>query len=71
MWREVLTDLPDFRIELIEVELHSMGRASGADIRSTVFQVVTFRRGKVARVEGHRHRADALEAAAASPLRRA
>jgi ketosteroid isomerase-like protein len=40
-----------------------MGRASGADTRAAVFQVVSFRDEKVARVEGFRDRAEALEAA--------
>jgi ketosteroid isomerase-like protein len=75
MWREVLGDFPDFRIELMEVvtdrgdiivfkvEFQGMGRASGADTRAAVFQVVSFRDEKVARVEGFRDRAEALEAA--------
>jgi ketosteroid isomerase-like protein len=75
MWREVLGDFPDFRIELMEVvtdrgdiivfkvEFLGMGRASGADTRAAVFQVVSFRDEKVARVEGFRDRAEALEAA--------
>jgi ketosteroid isomerase-like protein len=75
MWREVLGDFPDFRIELMEVvtdrgdiivlkvEFQGMGRASGADTRAAVFQVVSFRDEKVARVEGFQDRAEALEAA--------
>jgi ketosteroid isomerase-like protein len=75
MWREVLGDFPDFRIELMEVvtdrgdiivfkvEFQGMGRASGADTRAAVFQVVSFCDEKVARVEGFRDRAEALEAA--------
>jgi ketosteroid isomerase-like protein len=75
MWREVLGDFPDFRIELMEVvtdrgdiivfkvEFQGMGRASGADTRAAVFQVVSFRDEKVARVQGFRDRAEALEAA--------
>jgi ketosteroid isomerase-like protein len=75
MWREVLGDFPDFRIELMEVvtdrgdiivfkvEFQGMGRASGADTRAAIFQVVSFRDEKVARVEGFRDRAEALEAA--------
>jgi ketosteroid isomerase-like protein len=39
-----------------------MGSASGADIRTTVFQVVSFRDGRVARVQGFRDRREALEA---------
>ena len=46
MWREVLTDVPDFRIDLVNVvadegdtvvvEVHFLGmRASGADLRTT------------------------------------
>ena len=74
MWREVLRDFPDFRIELmevvadrgdsivVEVEFQGMGRASGAGTRTAVFQVASFRDGKVARVEGFRDRAEALEA---------
>jgi ketosteroid isomerase-like protein len=74
MWRDVLRDFPDFRIELmevvmewghtllLEVEFQGMGRASGADTRTTVFQVVSFRDGRVARVEGFRDRTEALEA---------
>src|SRR5215213_1696408 len=49
MWREVLMDVPDFRIDfvrvvadspdvaVIEVEFAGMGKASGADIRTSVF----------------------------------
>jgi ketosteroid isomerase-like protein len=74
MWRDVLGDFPDFRIELVdvvadrgdtlvfEVEFQGMGRASGADTRTTVFQVTSFRDGKVARVEGFRERRGALAA---------
>ena len=74
MWREVLTDVPDFRIELVdvvadegdtivvEVDFLGMGRASGADIRTTVYQAVSFRHGKVASVRGFRTASDALEA---------
>ena len=74
MWMEVLRNFPDFRIELmelvtargdtvvLEVEFQGMGRASGADTRTTVFQVVSFREGRVARVEGFRDRREALEA---------
>src|SRR5687767_14197996 len=52
MWRDVLTGFPDFRLELldvvaeredaivVEVEFHGVGRASGADTRTTVFQVI-------------------------------
>jgi ketosteroid isomerase-like protein len=77
MWREVLTGFPDFRIELIEVvgeredsivvkvEFQGMGRTSGADTRTTVFQVVSFREAKVTRVEGFRDRTEALDAVAA------
>jgi ketosteroid isomerase-like protein len=79
MWQEVLRDFPDFRIELMEVvtdrgdtlvvkvEFQGMGRASGADTRTTVFQVVSFRGRKVTRVEGFRDRAEALEAVGLSP----
>jgi ketosteroid isomerase-like protein len=74
MWREVLRSFPDFRIELmevvaargdtlvLEVAFQGAGRASGADTRTTVFQVVSFRDGSVARVEGFRDRREALEA---------
>jgi ketosteroid isomerase-like protein len=74
MWRDVLRNFPDFRIELMElvtargdtlvfrVEFQGMGRASGADTRTTVFQVVSFRDGRVARVESFRDRRDALGA---------
>jgi ketosteroid isomerase-like protein len=74
MWREVIREVPDIRLELIEVlkdlgdtivtqvEFQGMGRASGADIRTTLFQVVWFRDGQVARVEGYRDRRDALAA---------
>jgi ketosteroid isomerase-like protein len=74
MWREVLTDVPDFRIELVEVvadeadtvvvevDFLGMGRASGADIRTTVYQAVSFRHDKVASVKGFRTASEALEA---------
>jgi uncharacterized protein (TIGR02246 family) len=56
MWREVLRDLPDFQIELVEVvaeaadtvviqvDFLGMGRATGADIRTTVYQAASLRR---------------------------
>jgi ketosteroid isomerase-like protein len=74
MWRDVLRDFPNFRIELMEVvadqgdtivlkvEFQGMGRASGADIRTTVFHVASFRGGKVTRVVGFRDLAEALQA---------
>ena len=74
MWIEVLRDVPDFRIEfvqvvadspatvVVEVEFRGMGKASGADIRTTVFQAASFRDGKVTRVQGFRTAAEALEA---------
>jgi ketosteroid isomerase-like protein len=74
MWREVLRDVPDFRIELLqvvadspdtvvlEVEFRGVGKASRADIRTTVYQAVSFRDGKVTRVQGFRTAAEALEA---------
>jgi ketosteroid isomerase-like protein len=49
---------------VVEVEFQGMGKASGADVRTTVFQAATFRDGKVTRVEGFRDRAEALEAVA-------
>jgi ketosteroid isomerase-like protein len=76
MWRDVLTGFPDFRLELldvvddredaivVEVEFQGVGKASGADTRTTVFQVISFHHGKVMRVEGFRDRAEALEALA-------
>jgi ketosteroid isomerase-like protein len=76
MWRDIIREVPDLRLELIavvrdqadaiviEVELQGSGRASGAGIRATVFQVAWFRDGKVARVEGFRDRVEALEALA-------
>jgi ketosteroid isomerase-like protein len=74
MWREVLRDLPDLRIELEEVvrdqgdvlvvavSFQGMGRASGADIRATVFQAISFRDGQVTRIQGFQDRDEALEA---------
>ena len=74
MWREVLKDVPDFRIELVEViaegadsvvvevDFLGMGRASGADIRTTVYQAASFRNGKVLNVQGFRTAAEALGA---------
>jgi ketosteroid isomerase-like protein len=74
MWGEVLRDFPDFRIELIDViaargnsvvakvEFCGMGRASGADVRTTVFQAVSFRDGRTIRVQGCRTGPEALEA---------
>jgi ketosteroid isomerase-like protein len=74
MWREVLRDVPDFRIELVEVvadeedtvvvevDFLGMGRASGADIRTTVYQAASFRHGKVASVQGFRTAPEALHA---------
>ena len=73
MWRDVLKDVPDFRIELVdvvadtphtvvvEVVFQGMGRASGADIRTTVYQAASFRDDKVVRVQGFRTAAEALE----------
>jgi ketosteroid isomerase-like protein len=74
MWREVLKDVPDFQIELVEVvaegadtvvvevDFLGMGRASGADIRTTVYQAASFRDGKVLSVEGFRTATEALGA---------
>ena len=74
MWIEVLRAVPDFRIEfvqvvadspgtvVVEVEFRGMGKASGADVRTTVFQAASFRAGKVTRVQGFRTAAEALEA---------
>jgi hypothetical protein len=74
MWIEVLSAVTDFRIEfvqvvadspntvVVEVEFRGMGKASGADIRSTVFQAASFRHGKVTRVHGFRTAPEALEA---------
>jgi ketosteroid isomerase-like protein len=74
MWREVLRDVPDFRIELVgvvadqadtvvvEVDFLGMGRASRADIQTTVYQAALFRHGKVASVQGFRTAAEALRA---------
>jgi ketosteroid isomerase-like protein len=78
MWREVIGEVPDIRLELVDVlkdvgdtivtkvEFQGMGRASGADIRTTLYQVLSFRDGQVARVEGFRDREHAL---AAIPMR--
>jgi ketosteroid isomerase-like protein len=74
MWREVIGEVPDIRLVLVdvlkdagdtlvtEVEFQGMGRASGADIRTTLYQVVSFRDGQVARVEGFRDLKEALAA---------
>ena len=74
MWREVLTDIPDFQFEFIqvvaespdcvvfEVEFRGLGKASGADIRTRVYQAVSFRDRKVVRVQGFRTAVEALEA---------
>jgi ketosteroid isomerase-like protein len=74
MWREVLRDVPDFRIDfvrvvadspelaVVEVEFRGTGKASGAAIRASVFQAVAFRDSKVTRVEGFRSAGEALEA---------
>jgi ketosteroid isomerase-like protein len=74
MWREVLKDVPDFQIELVqvvaegadtvvvEVDFLGMGRASGADIRTTVYQAASFRNGKVLSVQGFRTAPEALGA---------
>jgi ketosteroid isomerase-like protein len=74
MWREVLRDVPDLHMEFVrvvadspetvvlEVEFRGMGKASGADIRTAIFQAFSFRDGKVTRVQGFRTAAEALEA---------
>jgi ketosteroid isomerase-like protein len=74
MWREVIGEVPDIRLVLVEVlkdagdtlvtevEFQGMGRASGADIRTTLFQVLSFRDGKVTRVQGFRDLKEALAA---------
>ena len=74
MWREVLRDVPDLRMEFVrvvadsretvvlEVEFRGMGKASGADIRTRVYQAVSFRDRKVVRVQGFRTAVEALEA---------
>jgi ketosteroid isomerase-like protein len=73
MWREVLRDVPDFHIEFVqvvadspdvvvfEVEFRGTGKASGVDIRTSVYQAASFRDGKVTRVQGFRTAAEALE----------
>jgi SnoaL-like domain len=78
MWREVITHVPDFHIELVEVvadgadivvvgvNFLGMGWASGADISTTVYQAVSFRDGKVAIVQGFRTAPEALEAVGAA-----
>jgi ketosteroid isomerase-like protein len=75
MWGEVLRDFSAFRVELlevlsdlgdtivIEVSFHGIGRGSGADARTTIFQMASLRDGKVVRVQGFRDRTGALEAA--------
>ena len=75
MWREVLRDVPDLRMEFVqvvsdspenvvlEVEFRGMGKASGADIRTTLYQAISFRHGKVTRVQGFRTATEALEVA--------
>jgi ketosteroid isomerase-like protein len=72
MWREVLRDVPDFQIELVDVvaeaadtvvvkvDFLGMGRASGAAIRTTVYQAASFRNGKVQSVQGFRTAGEAL-----------
>jgi hypothetical protein len=74
MWREVLKDVPDFQIELVEVvaegadtavvkvDFLGMGGASGADIRTTVYQAASFRDGKVLSVHGFRTAGETLRA---------
>ena len=74
MWREVLKDVPDFQIELVDVVAEAadtvvvkvnfigMGRASGAAIRTTVYQAASFRDGKVQSVQGFRTAGEALGA---------
>jgi ketosteroid isomerase-like protein len=74
MWGEVLTEFSAFRVELsdalldlgdtilIELTFHGIGRRSGADTRTTIFQVISFRDGRVVRVHGFRDRTEALEA---------
>lgn len=74
MWREVLKDVPDFQLELVEVvadgadtvvvevDFLGMGRASGAEIRTTVYQAASFGDGKVLSVQGFRTAAEALDA---------
>lgn len=74
MWREVLRDVPDFQIELVDVlaeaadtvvvkvDFIGMGRASGAAVRTTVYQAASFRDGKVQSVQGFRTAGEALGA---------
>jgi ketosteroid isomerase-like protein len=81
MWKDVIKEVPEIRLELIEViadkpdqlvtevEFRGAGRASGADIRTTLFQVVSFRDGMVSRVEGFRDRREALQAVATGARR--
>ena len=73
-WGEILRDLPDFHIEIVQVvaaspdavvietEFRGMGKASGADFRTTVYQAAAFRHGKVAKAHGFRTAEEALEA---------
>jgi ketosteroid isomerase-like protein len=73
MWGEVRRDFSAFRVEVLEVldlggtivlevAFHGIGRGSGAEARTTIFQVISFRDGKVLRVHGFRDRREALEA---------
>jgi ketosteroid isomerase-like protein len=74
MWREVLKDVTGFQIEMVEVvadgpdtvvvkvDFLGMGRASGANIRTTVYQAASFHNGKVVSVQGFRTAGEALEA---------
>jgi hypothetical protein len=45
---------------VLEIEFRGMGNASGADIRTTLFQAVSFRDGEVKKVQGFRTAAEAL-----------
>jgi hypothetical protein len=47
---------------VFEVEFRGVGKASGADIQTRVYQAASFRNRKVVRVQGFRTAAQALEA---------
>jgi ketosteroid isomerase-like protein len=53
-------------VVLLVASHHGRGRSSGAEVRGQTGYLYTVRRGKIARVELYRNRAEALEAAGLS-----
>jgi ketosteroid isomerase-like protein len=56
-----MTELDD-GTALLVADHHARGRSSGVEVHGTVVWLYSFRRGKIARVEAHAKRGEALKA---------